>query len=430
MFKVPCRLLPIAFSSAAALLAQPESLTVDRVIEYALANNRGLQAFRQTIPEARGARLQAGLRINPSLDLAATNGAVIGNPGVYDLSAGYSHTFELVRKRDRRVELAEAQLSVAGLELSNQERLLRSEVRTAYLTVQAAQRNLANARDLLVVTDDNLRLVSARVTQGESPPLDRSLLTVETSRIQADIRLFQNQATRAEAELRTLAGLPPDAGLKLASSIDQVAAPPPLDSALSKALETRPDLAAIRAFEKARQAEVRLERSQAVPNLTAFGRFAYNYDNIGRFTRGGAAPVSIVDRDPTVSAGVSIALPTRNRNQGNIAAAGARAEQATLRTAYLEQIVVREVRSAYERLEAAQEAIRLYEGGVLRQSNDNLRVVRGAYELGELRLLDVINEQRRLVEAQRAFTELLRERQLSIAEVERSTGIVLAETKQ
>jgi outer membrane protein, heavy metal efflux system len=64
----------------------------------------------------------------------------------------------------------------------------------------------------------------------------------------------------------------------------------------------------------------------------------------------------------------------------------------------------------------------VFDQGVVQQSQENLRIVRGAYELGELRLLDVINEQRRLLETQRAYTDLLRDTNIAIAELERAVG--------
>jgi cobalt-zinc-cadmium efflux system outer membrane protein len=62
---------------------------------------------------------------------------------------------------------------------------------------------------------------------------------------------------------------------------------------------------------------------------------------------------------------------------------------------------------------------------VVRPSEENVRVLRAAYDLGELRLLEVINEQRRLVETQRAYTEILRESYVALVELERSVGAPL-----
>ena len=429
MPQAPSKRWVVPFVLGSTALAQTQSFTVDELVDHALASNRGLIAFRQRLPAARGALRQAGLRVNPSVEVVSGNGAVLGNPGVWDVSAAYFHTFELGGKRDRRVVLAESEVAASGFELENQERFLRAEIRRAYLTASSADRNLANARDLQSVTEDSLRLISARVMAGESPALDLSLVQVEVNRIRTDIRIFEDQFARAKAQLRVLAGLPASGGFTLTSSLEQLPSIPSLDNALSLARERRPDLRTLRQAEKSTDAALQLEKAQAKPNLTGFARFGYEYDNFGIFGISGSSLVPIIDRDRILSVGIAIPLPVRNKNEGNIDMAIARGNEARSRRQYLDNLVEQEIRAAYSRVEAIREATRIFENGVLYSSVSNLRVVRGAYDMGELRLLDVVNEQRRLVETQRTYTELLRQHQEAIAEVESAIGVSLAEVK-
>ena len=67
-------------------------------------------------------------------------------------------------------------------------------------------------------------------------------------------------------------------------------------------------------------------------------------------------------------------------------------------------------------------ASELFGQGVVALAEKNLEVIRKAYELGELRLLDVINEQRRFVEIQRTYTDTLKERVLAQIELDRVRG--------
>jgi cobalt-zinc-cadmium efflux system outer membrane protein len=172
--------------------------------------------------------------------------------------------------------------------------------------------------------------------------------------------------------------------------------------------------------------EVRASKAEAVPNLVGSVRFTRSNDLFDQFgTNRAGAVVPIRDLDKMLTAGVSIVLPFRNRNQGNIQAAEARTASARLRSQYLEQVVAQEVTSAYRRFEAARQARSIFEGTVLNQAQDNVRIIRAAYTAGELRLFDVLNEQRRLVDTQRAFTEVLREYFLSVVELERAVGAQL-----
>jgi cobalt-zinc-cadmium efflux system outer membrane protein len=56
------------------------------------------------------------------------------------------------------------------------------------------------------------------------------------------------------------------------------------------------------------------------------------------------------------------------------------------------------------------------------ESNRNLGIIRQAYELGQLRLLDVLNEQRRLLETQLSSIDAEAELMRSAAELERAVG--------
>ncbi len=71
---------------------------------------------------------------------------------------------------------------------------------------------------------------------------------------------------------------------------------------------------------------------------------------------------------------------------------------------------------------AARESLQLLETGVVDLSSDNLRVMQEAYKLGQLRLLDVVNEQRRLIDNQVALIDAQGDAARGWAEVERSIG--------
>ena len=60
--------------------------------------------------------------------------------------------------------------------------------------------------------------------------------------------------------------------------------------------------------------------------------------------------------------------------------------------------------------------------GVIGQSERNLAMIRQAHALGQLRILDVLNEQRRLIETQLVYLDAQSELFEAFAELERSVG--------
>jgi cobalt-zinc-cadmium efflux system outer membrane protein len=105
-----------------------------------------------------------------------------------------------------------------------------------------------------------------------------------------------------------------------------------------------------------------------------------------------------------------------------VQAAAARSAGARLRREYLEKNILLEVEAAYQRWRAASESVQMLQSGVLDPSTSNLSVIREAYQLGQLRLLDVLNEQRRLVDTQLAYIDAQADAARTWAEVERAAG--------
>src|SRR6185369_9004419 len=139
-------------------------------------------------------------------------------------------------------------------------------------------------------------------------------------------------------------------------------------------------------------------------------------------TTGSGSALLLQDRDNILTLGISIPLQTRKRNQGNVEAAVARQAAAKLRREHLELTIPIEVEAAWQRYQAARNTVAILNGGVLDESEKNLSVIRQAYNLGQLRLLDVLNEQRRLLETQLSYIDLDAELARSVAELERAAG--------
>jgi len=59
---------------------------------------------------------------------------------------------------------------------------------------------------------------------------------------------------------------------------------------------------------------------------------------------------------------------------------------------------------------------------VVRQAQQSVRTFRTSYELGELPLLDLIQEQRRLIEIEKAYTDILKEHYIARAALEAAVG--------
>ena len=115
-------------------------------------------------------------------------------------------------------------------------------------------------------------------------------------------------------------------------------------------------------------------------------------------------------------------LRTSRSGRGNVEAASARTSEARFHREHLERAIPLEVEAAYQRWSAATASLETLRTGVIDPSTTNLSVIREAYKLGQLRLLDVLNEQRRLVDTELAYIDTQADAARTWAELERAVG--------
>src|SRR6185295_15833084 len=156
---------------------------------------------------------------------------------------------------------------------------------------------------------------------------------------------------------------------RLTGEFDTTRQPVTPSDAVRNALATRPDLFAARPAEKLASAQIEQARTEGKVDASIFAgyeRMSSGFDVFGFSEAGARVPVMGVFHNLTF--GVRLSLPVRNRNEGNVEAALSSAEAAR-----------------------------------------NLDVIRQTYTLGQKTALDYISEQRRFIEVETGYTEVLKE---------------------
>jgi len=183
------------------------------------------------------------------------------------------------------------------------------------------------------------------------------------------------------------------------------------------AVVARADVAMARAKIRKEEAEGRWDASVSV----GYQRQDFGFSGLRGVASNGSLQ-QIQDVFHYFGAGVSITLPVRNRNQGNVAAAVAETRAAERRQEFMVLVIRQEVDAAFTQLDAARRALALYERGVRDVAQRNLEVVRRTWELGRGTLLDVITEQRRLIEVENGYTDALKQVYDAVVGIERAVG--------
>lgn len=407
-------------SSFARYVDEAGGLSADEAVAFALAHNGELQAARAELEAARALVRQARLRPNPMLEV---NRAEQVGGGDNNTMVTGELPLELGGRRRARVAVAERELEVRELAVADRERLLAAEVRAKFGEALAEVRKLDFTEELLETTRRGYRLVQARVTEGRTAPLEQNMVLVEVNSVRSTRETDEGRVRVAMLELRNLIGMAPEEPLRLRGGFAELDPLPALAEATARALAERPDLKAARAAEALAGAQIEQARSEGRldASLTAgYERNQMSFPVSGVNEAGRLAPVQGVFH--SVSAGVRLTLPVRNKNQGAVEAAAAGAEAARRRREFGELTVRREVASAYARYEAAARAREIYRVGVREQAGANLEVVRKTYELGSKTLLDYIAERRRFIELENRYVDALLETYVARVEIGRATA--------
>jgi len=402
--------------------SQVDGLSLVEIVRRAFDTNGDIKIARLEVEKAKARLMQAQVRPNPNLEIEQSTGSLVGSPGDRELNVGVSVPLEVYGQRSRRIDLANAEIGLREAEVSARQRELAKQIFVAYAEALAALQELKVLEELLDLDSQTVQFVQIRVNEGESAPLELNLLQTEVERIRARRQLVEGKLQASISQLKFYAGLSYEEPLKLVEDVSTAAfplLPPTIETGIGIGLTNRPEIRVAQLDEQLASAGLRLIRSQSRPDLSATARYtngrAILDDPRGAFSK----------RDQSLTFGLSIELPIFNRNQGAKAEAAIAIRQAQERRAFAEKVVRNEIVRSFQRMEAAKRALITLETAVLPRSRENINTIRKVYEIGQLKITDLIAEQRKLLEANRDLTETLTERYQAQADLFVALGLTL-----
>jgi cobalt-zinc-cadmium efflux system outer membrane protein len=404
-------------NSVAKYLDLVSGKTVDDLVSLALENNLELTAMRKEAEAGEALLRQARLRPNPSLEVSGAR--QLGGTDNNVMIQG-ELPLELGGRRSARVHLAERELEIRRQAAAERERQVAADVRSKFGQTIASAMKLEFAEEILEMAKQNFELVSAKVSEGRTPPLEKNMELVELNRMRAERESAEGLVEVQMFELRNLVGMPPEAPLKLNGNLADLLGPvPPQEIATDRALLIRPDIAGARSVEQLQLARIEQARSEGridADVMLGYQRMRSGFPLLGIEESTGAL-LPIDSKFHFFTFGVRLNLPVRNRNQGAISAAQLEADAARNRREFGELTVKREIASAYARYNRALRAMEIYRVGVRNQAEANLGVVGQTYELGSKTLLDYIAEHHRYMATEKDYIDAQLEAYLARVEI-------------
>ena len=292
-----------------------------------------------------------------------------------------------------------------------------AEFRTALATDAAyfavlADRELARvAADRLRRAEEQFGVARVRVSAGEAIATDSLQLLLEMNRARLAILRSDSAVTVSRLRLGRQIGL---SGPAEAAPVDTAApAPLPLNEpdAVAELLARGPELEAARAAERRANAALGTERNRYLPDVT-IGAVTGAYDS--EFFP------SALKRNQFA---VTLALPIWNAGQRELAIARARAERNVVRAerAELERAAAEMTAETYHGYQTARAGTLLASTGVA-VATENYRVQRARYREGATTILDLMEAQVALSEAEAELVQSRYAARLALARLEALLG--------
>ncbi len=390
---------------AAPVVQAQSPLTFQQALTMARERAPRVTVARARIDEARGrlAGAQVRFRDNPVVD-ASAGPRWLETGNVTDYEFGLSQTFELGNRRDARIAGAEASIARETFVSDATIRQLVREVAVAYVCGLLAQTRIDVLRAAETVAKEALDVAERRFRAGDIAVLDVNLARASAARAASQTRAAEAEQTAALGELKALLAWSDPADPQPVGNLEDVIRAG-LDVQIV-AVADRPEVQTLAAEAAKARADIRLGQAFKKPDL-GFGV---------RLKR---------DEGHQAAAGVvSIAIPIFNSGQEQVATGTARERRADLeRTAVMSELDLR-ARAARATFTLRVSAAEPLERDVLPGLEDNERLARRSFEVGELSLPDLLVIRREFLDTRLQYIDTLADAAVASIDWQMAAGVL------
>jgi outer membrane protein len=340
-------------------------------------------------------------------------------PNQYKTRAGFAVPIYTGGRISGEVAAARGQQEAARQDLVAGAADIRLETESAYWTLVTARESARVLRESIASYDTHLKDAHNRFDLGLAARSD--LLAVQVERDRAELARLQaeNHTEVANANLVRLVGLPPDSRIVPTAPVAGEAAAGEADATealVVSALQARPEVAAARARLSSAEAQARIQRSAALPQLSAFGSYDYSRPN----TR----ILPLVDEwNGTWSVGAAVSWVAFNggRTRAAVAEAQAEAEAARHQLRDLEERVRLEVTTRRLDVDTASAALLVADRNVA-SARESVKVETDRYHEGVGLSSELLDAETRLLHAGLDLTSALTDVRVARAGLDRAVG--------
>lgn len=369
-------------------------LTLDKARQLTWARTPALAASWQEIQVQVGLRQQAGLPLNPELFAELEEFAGSRSFSGFNNASGrlgLSREIQTGEKQKLAIQAVTTELQAAIYEYQALQNELAILVETRFYAVFLLQQSLLLKQERLKSLEETGKVIQGRVKAGENSPL-------ELLKHQSELADATNAVRKAGRELKTSRAILASTWGEAQPLFPAVEAewqqiPPPALEMLQKALTASPAWQNSRLAINKAETELSLAESQKYPNFAVEG-------GIQHFRE---------DDSWALFVGLSLPLPIFDRNQGNIAAAQAKLQQALAESAGSDLTLQNALRNAWQHWQDSAAALTELESETMPAAKNYYDAIYTAYQTGEADILELFDARQSWLAKREELLELRNE---------------------
>lgn len=330
-----------------------------------------------------------------------------------DVQASITQQFFVAGERGLRLTAADRQRDLTDAEIEQLRWAVHCDVHAGFHRALVQRDRALLAARVQTFQEELLRIVERQIRAGETAGLTLRLTQAEVAQARQAAVAATQAYLGARLQLAQLAGWPVARPPVPVGAVDAPREPPALDLLLATARRQLPALRVREAVVGEARARAALADRQAWPQPTVGVQYQ---------REGNPAPESPYD---IVMGVLSVPIPSFQRNQGERARSRADVRVAEAEAAAAFALLDGQVALAHSEVTSAARRLRSYGTEVLPRFEENLTLLRRAFELGEIDVLALSIGRERFLRIQSDALDAQLDYFVALANLERTVGVDL-----
>jgi len=394
--------------------AQPvERITVGEAVTEALEKNYRVIRSREQLSRLRGQVTEARSQLFPQVELQSSylrrydetvldrlDGFISPEPtNDYNIRASLDQLLFSWWRVANSIDIAVASLSRGDREVASTERDAKLRVHEAFYSLLLANRLVEVASETLVQRERQLDVAQKRFEAGVVNEFEVIRARVDVANAQPRVVQTQNAVRQAQARLNNLLARDQSAPIEPEGQLEYV----PLETlslgeVTARAIERRPELAALRVNQQIAEKDLEIARAGDKPEVTLQADYGYASEDFENLN---------ANRE-VWAAGVFVRVPLFDgwRTRGQIAQASSQLRDSRIAIEQLRESISLEAKVSLDELTDSEQVIPATRLNIT-QAEKALELAETSYRYGVATFLDVTDAQLSLTVAQTDYATAL-----------------------